>query len=70
MLAYVTCSPVLAETREIVAGTGLRTLDARASMASVTGTDRGEWGAGPHVQMWTHAHGTDAMFLALLEREA
>src|SRR5690606_31057646 len=29
VLAYVTCSPVVAETRDIVAASGLRTLDAR-----------------------------------------
>ncbi|WP_062293303.1 RsmB/NOP family class I SAM-dependent RNA methyltransferase [Demequina phytophila] len=68
LLAYITCSPVLAETREIVAGTTLRQLDAREAVAAVTGTTARMWGAGPHVQLWTHVHGTDAMFLALLEK--
>jgi 16S rRNA (cytosine967-C5)-methyltransferase len=27
-------------------------------------------GGGPDVQLWPHRHGTDAMFLALLRREA
>jgi 16S rRNA (cytosine967-C5)-methyltransferase len=27
-----------------------------------------ELGAGPHVQLWSHRHGTDAMFLALLRK--
>ena len=28
----------------------------------------GEWGKHRHIQLWPHVHGTDAMFLALLER--
>ncbi len=70
LLAYITCSPVVAETREIVAGSSLRQLDARDAVAAVTGTTARMWGPGPHVQLWTHVHGTDAMFLALLERPA
>lgn len=70
VLAYITCSPVLAETRDIVAGSTLEVLDARVAVAAVTGTDASDWGSGPHVQMWTHAHGTDSMFLALLKRPA
>jgi 16S rRNA (cytosine967-C5)-methyltransferase len=69
IVAYVTCSPVLAETRDVVAGArGLELVDARPAMASLTGTATSEWGRGPHVQLWPHAHGTDAMYLALLER--
>ncbi|WP_062517189.1 RsmB/NOP family class I SAM-dependent RNA methyltransferase [Demequina gelatinilytica] len=68
LLAYITCSPVLAETRGIVAGTTLRQVDARDAVAAVTGTVPRVWGEGPHVQLWTHVHGTDAMFLALLEK--
>ncbi|WP_062386837.1 RsmB/NOP family class I SAM-dependent RNA methyltransferase [Demequina iriomotensis] len=70
LLAYITCSPVVAETREIVAGSSLRQLDAREAVAAVTGTAARLWGPGPHVQLWTHVHGTDAMFLALLEKPA
>ncbi len=66
VIAYVTCSPVLAETRAIVDKSGLRQLDARAALADVTGTELEEWGKGPDVQLWTHAHGTDSMYLALL----
>jgi 16S rRNA (cytosine967-C5)-methyltransferase len=69
VVAYVTCSPVIAETREIVAAEhGLVQVDARPAMAALTGTDVGSWGKGPHVQLWPHVHGTDAMYLALLER--
>ncbi|MDN4486683.1 transcription antitermination factor NusB [Demequina sp. SYSU T00039] len=70
LLAYITCSPVVAETREIVAGSSLRQLDAREAVAAVTGTPARFWGPGPHVQLWTHVHGTDSMFLALLEKPA
>jgi len=73
VLAYVTCSPVVAETRGAVGralaapeGEGFEVLDARTAVATVTGTSPEAWGSGPFVQMWTHAHGTDSMFLALL----
>ena len=66
VIAYVTCSPVLAETREIVEASGLRQVDARAALADVTGTTLEAWGRGPDVQLWTHDQGTDSMYLALL----
>ncbi|WP_084129541.1 RsmB/NOP family class I SAM-dependent RNA methyltransferase [Demequina sp. NBRC 110055] len=68
VLAYVTCSPVLAETLDVVRDSGLAVLDTRLAVASATGTQPTEWGHGPHVQLWPHAHGTDAMFIQLLTR--
>ncbi|MFV0285373.1 MAG: RsmB/NOP family class I SAM-dependent RNA methyltransferase [Demequina sp.] len=68
VLAYVTCSPVLAETLDVVEGSGLVTLDTRVAVASATGTEPADWGRGPHVQLWPHVHGTDAMFIQLLTR--
>ncbi|MBB2912824.1 16S rRNA (cytosine967-C5)-methyltransferase [Streptosporangium becharense] len=68
VVAYVTCSPHLAETVTVV-GDLLRrrddveTLDARAYLPEVEGL-----GDGPYAQFWPHRHGTDAMFLALLRR--
>ncbi|MDP9861808.1 16S rRNA (cytosine967-C5)-methyltransferase [Streptosporangium brasiliense] len=68
VVAYVTCSPHLAETTAVV-GDVLRhrddveTLDARAYLPEVEGL-----GEGPHVQFWPHRHGTDGMFLTLLRR--
>jgi 16S rRNA (cytosine967-C5)-methyltransferase len=59
VVAYVTCSPHLAETRDVVAGRDL--LDARPMFPGVP-----ELGDGPTVQLWPHRHGTDAMFCALL----
>ncbi|GAA3445741.1 RsmB/NOP family class I SAM-dependent RNA methyltransferase [Planomonospora venezuelensis] len=68
VVAYVTCSPHLAETVTVV-GDVLRdrgdaeVLDARAYLPEV-----GDLGGGPYAQFWPHRHGTDAMFLALLRR--
>nr|WP_182887857.1 transcription antitermination factor NusB [Microbispora sp. H10885] len=65
VVAYVTCSPHLAETRAVVEDVRDRAevLDARAFLPEVPGL-----GDGPYAQFWPHRHGTDAMFLALLRR--
>jgi 16S rRNA (cytosine967-C5)-methyltransferase len=67
LIGYVTCSPHLAETRAVVAEAVRRhpveQLDARPLFPGVA-----DLGAGPHVQLWPHRHGTDAMFFALLRR--
>lgn len=68
VVAYVTCSPHLAETQVVVADALKRRgdaeqLDARAYLPEVEGL-----GEGPHAQFWPHRHGTDAMFIALLRR--
>ena len=71
VLAYVTCSPHPAETRLIVeqavARDGLRPIDTPAVLASFT---RQPLDLAPalHAQLWPHRHGTDAMFVALLEK--
>ena len=74
LVAYVTCSPHVAETRLVVRDVVRRRddveqLDAREAVRAVAGDDL-PLGAGPHVQLWPHVHGTDAMFLALLRRRA
>jgi 16S rRNA (cytosine967-C5)-methyltransferase len=67
IVGYATCSPHLAETRDVVAAvladTPAEQLDARPFFPGVPSL-----GDGPHVQLWPHRHGTDAMFLALLRR--
>ncbi|TDE47506.1 rRNA cytosine-C5-methyltransferase [Nonomuraea mesophila] len=68
VVAYVTCSPHLAETRVVVGDVVTRRkdaeqLDARAFLPGVDGL-----GEGPYAQFWPHRHGTDAMFLALLRK--
>ena len=70
LVAYVTCSPHLAETRAVVADVlgrrgDLAREDARSLLPGVP-----DLGAGPDVQLWPHRHGTDAMFLSLLRRRA
>jgi 16S rRNA (cytosine967-C5)-methyltransferase len=76
VVAYVTCSPHLAETVGVVAAATRRRpraadgpevaveeLDARPLLPGVP-----DLGPGPGVQLWPHRHGTDAMFLTLLRR--
>jgi 16S rRNA (cytosine967-C5)-methyltransferase len=68
VVAYVTCSPHLAETRFVVddvlrAHPHVQRIDARAVLPDVP-----QSGEGLHVQLWPHVHGTDAMYLALLRR--
>ncbi|MFT4214723.1 MAG: transcription antitermination factor NusB [Microbacterium sp.] len=77
IVAYVTCSPHLAETAAIVAeakrrhGGAVAELDARSVLADVASspidlpvpTD----GSG-RAQLWPHRHGTDAMSITLLRR--
>lgn len=73
MLAYVTCSPHLAETRGIVEGalrknTSVSELDAREVLAEISMGELDLAGETKSVQLWPHRHGTDAMFIALLTK--
>ncbi|WP_243225666.1 RsmB/NOP family class I SAM-dependent RNA methyltransferase [Microbacterium sp. CIAB417] len=74
VVAYATCSPHLAETTGVVSEVlrvrdDLVELDARAVMSGLSRSpiDLASDGTG-RVQLWPHRHGTDAMFLALLQR--
>jgi 16S rRNA (cytosine967-C5)-methyltransferase len=67
VVLYATCSPLLAETRDVVSsvladrpGVGVEPvpLDVPDSAGPLPGT----------VQLWPHRHRTDAMFIALLRR--
>jgi 16S rRNA (cytosine967-C5)-methyltransferase len=72
VIAYITCSPHVAETRAVVgqvtaARDDVLVLDAPALLGEVPdlacpGPD------GRYAQFWPHLHGTDAIFLALLQR--
>jgi 16S rRNA (cytosine967-C5)-methyltransferase len=66
VVLYATCSPHLAETVGVVADAlrrhRVRALDTRALCAPTDAL-----GDGPHVQLWPHRHGTDAMFAAALQ---
>jgi 16S rRNA (cytosine967-C5)-methyltransferase len=70
VVGYVTCSPLVAETRGVVdavlgEGADLAEEDARPLLPDVP-----DLGPGPHVQLWPHLHGTDAMFLSVIRRVA
>jgi 16S rRNA (cytosine967-C5)-methyltransferase len=70
VVVYATCSPVLAETADVVTATlharpDVELEDAATLLPGVPDC------AGPldrTVQLWPHRHGTDAMFVALLRR--
>ena len=77
VVAYVTCSPHLAET-QLVASDVLKKrddverLDTAAAVRSVVGaggaTEEIPLSDRDDVQLWPHVHGTDAMHLTLLRR--
>jgi 16S rRNA (cytosine967-C5)-methyltransferase len=71
VVAYVTCSPHVAETRDVVADVlaarpGVEVLDAPAILSEAPGISAGP--EGRYAQFWPHLHGTDAIFLALLRQ--
>lgn len=70
VVLYATCSPHLAETVGVVADAlrrqPVRALDTRP-LFDAGSTPMAGLGAGPHVQLWPHRHGTDAMFAAALQ---
>jgi len=73
LLAYVTCSPHLGETR-VAVQSAVRKLGDRVSLvdtqAVVAGFTREplDLPEATHVQLWPHRHGTDAMFIQLLQK--
>jgi 16S rRNA (cytosine967-C5)-methyltransferase len=65
---YATCSPLVSETTAVVSDvldrrTDAVVVDAREFLPSVP-----DLGEGPFVRLWPHLHGTDAMFIAVLQR--
>src|SRR5437764_2298386 len=70
VVAYVTCSPHLAETRDVVTAVAqgrddVTILDAPAVLPEVPGPNSVD----PRfAQFWPHRHGTDAIFLSFLRR--
>lgn len=73
LLAYVTCSPHRAETRVVLDGLlkrrpELRELDAKGVLNGIARSGLDLAGGALHAQLWPHRNGTDAMFIALLER--
>jgi 16S rRNA (cytosine967-C5)-methyltransferase len=71
VVAYVTCSPVHAETAGVVGSVLAGRTDVRLEDAVPLvpeATDAASAQLAGAVQLWPHRHGTDAMFLALLRR--
>ena len=68
VVAYVTCSPHRAETRDVVAAVLAERPDASLLDAPATLAEVAAAADGPYLQLWGHRHGTDAMFLALMQR--
>ena len=74
VVAYVTCSPHVAETRDVVLDVlngrdDITVIDAPGALPEVPGL-RCPDPHGTFAQFWPHRHGTDAIFLALLRRRA
>jgi 16S rRNA (cytosine967-C5)-methyltransferase len=72
IVAYVTCSPVAAETigvvDAVVVGRGdVERVDTSTVLRAIAPTITGA-GRGTAVQLWPHRHGTDAMFIQLIRR--
>jgi 16S rRNA (cytosine967-C5)-methyltransferase len=73
LLAYVTCSPHLGETRVAVQsairklGDSVTLVDTQAVVSAFT-REALDLPDAPHVQLWPHRHGTDAMFIQLLQK--
>jgi 16S rRNA (cytosine967-C5)-methyltransferase len=75
VVAYVTCSPHPAETTAVVQDglrgrEGFSLIDAGAAVDGVSRSGFLQAGHDMTAQLWPHVHGTDAMFLALIRREA
>lgn len=72
VVLYATCSPHVTETLDIVGDDdlvgrlGLERMETR-SLVPPTPLPLGD---GPHVQLWPHIHGTDAMFFQALRKIA
>jgi 16S rRNA (cytosine967-C5)-methyltransferase len=74
LIAYVTCSPHLAETREVVDAAlarhpELTRVDTPKVLAGIATRDLA-LPPGTHAQLWPHRHGTDAMFMQLIAKVA
>jgi 16S rRNA (cytosine967-C5)-methyltransferase len=73
VVAYVTCSPHPAETRAVVDDVlkgrdDVTRVDAAPVLCALVTAPALPFGPGPDVQLWTHLHGTDSMYLSLLRR--
>lgn len=72
-LAYVTCSPLVAETSSVVSAVvsglvGIELVDTPDVLDRVANSVVPSSRRGTAVSLWTHLHGTDAMFIQLLRK--
>lgn len=68
VVAYVTCSPHLVETVDVVESVVKARGDMTILPAAPFLPEMPDADLGPFIQLWPHRHGTDAMFCALLQR--
>ena len=73
VVLYATCSPVVAESADVVEAVlagrdDVRLEDARPLVPEVEDAESAHLAGA--VQLWPHRHGTDAMFIALLRRSS
>jgi 16S rRNA (cytosine967-C5)-methyltransferase len=71
LIAYVTCSPVTAETTDVVGAAlgrhpSLRPVRTAPVIDAISGRELRDAERGTAAQLWPHRHGTDAMFVQLL----
>lgn len=75
IVAYATCSPHPAETTAVVTDVlnkrdDAELIDAGKTLDSASLAGELNAGSGMTAQLWPHIHGTDAMFLALIRKNA
>ena len=75
VLAYVTCSPVVDETTSVVSrvlggDSRFHAVNTPSILDRIVDSPIAGHRRGTAVQLWTHRHGTDAMFIQLIERVA
>ncbi len=68
VVAYVTCSPHIAETELVVSGVVRRRKDLSVEDSRSLFPGVSDLGDGPNVRLWPHLHGTDGMFFSLMRR--
>ena len=68
VVAYVTCSPHVAETELVVSTATRRRKDVAIEDSRPLFPNVPDLGNGPNVRLWPHLHGTDGMFFSLMRR--
>jgi 16S rRNA (cytosine967-C5)-methyltransferase len=70
VVGYVTCSPHRRETTDVLNETLAVRADVELIPAAQLLPEVSDAGFGPYLQLWTHLHGTDAMFAGYLRKTA